>query len=298
MSTNVIFIESNLNMYQFKSQHMVNRYVAFISSRPIRRKRSKDTQVHHILPRSMYPDLEKDKRNLIRLTHREHFIAHWMLWKIFGHGPMSKAFFFMNNLHGMKICSKVYDSIVTDHIHSVSGEHAQMWGKFGGNHVAYGNKHTEDHKRRMSVINKERWANMTEEELTSNSAMRKIVMNRPETRQLLRDQKLGDKNPNYGMDITNSLSEEDNKRREENARQATRDYHAARPAWTKVEPNSPSDILWKNAADIIADSRGCTLIAKEYTGDKKWFNVVLRIKKRGNAGWVPSEDPSWCERYD
>ena len=37
---------------------------------------------HHIYPRSVWPELEKDQTNLVYLTAREHFICHYLLCKM------------------------------------------------------------------------------------------------------------------------------------------------------------------------------------------------------------------------
>jgi len=70
------------------------RYIRFIESRP-ERKLVKETgyEIHHIIPKSL-GGADEDY-NLIKLTYREHFIAHLILWKLYGRGPMCKAFFFM-----------------------------------------------------------------------------------------------------------------------------------------------------------------------------------------------------------
>ena len=48
---------------------------------------------HHILPKSMGGTDEEE--NIIALTYREHFIAHWMLWKIHRNQEMADAFWLM-----------------------------------------------------------------------------------------------------------------------------------------------------------------------------------------------------------
>jgi hypothetical protein len=48
------------------------------------------TERHHILPRSMGGTDEPD--NLVKLTAREHFIAHWLLWRIHRTREMAYAF--------------------------------------------------------------------------------------------------------------------------------------------------------------------------------------------------------------
>lgn len=76
--------------YDVNSHHW-QRYKRFIASR-----QTSDGYVerHHIYPRSMFPQKANDADNIIALTAREHFLAHWMLHKAFG-GQMSQAFMFM-----------------------------------------------------------------------------------------------------------------------------------------------------------------------------------------------------------
>ena len=67
------------------SEH--NKYYTWyklICQRATRRVLPKDlySEVHHILPRSLYPEYANDQNNLVRLTAREHFICHWLLTKI------------------------------------------------------------------------------------------------------------------------------------------------------------------------------------------------------------------------
>ena len=51
-------------------------------------------EVHHIVPRSLGGSNDKD--NLISLTPRQHYIAHWMLARALG-GSAARAFFMMSN---------------------------------------------------------------------------------------------------------------------------------------------------------------------------------------------------------
>jgi hypothetical protein len=50
---------------------------------------------HHIIMKSMGGTNDKD--NLVLLTPREHFLAHWLLFKIYGNAESSRAFFLMSN---------------------------------------------------------------------------------------------------------------------------------------------------------------------------------------------------------
>ena len=76
--------------YPFNPHHL-ERYLRFIRSRV---QSDGYVERHHIYPRSMFPQLADDPKNLIPLTAREHFIAHWMLHKAFG-GKMTNAFMYM-----------------------------------------------------------------------------------------------------------------------------------------------------------------------------------------------------------
>jgi len=64
---------------------------------------------HHIVPRSMGGSNDKD--NLVRLSPRLHFVAHWMLWKAFQNAKMANAFWTMACCNGERINSKTYDTV-------------------------------------------------------------------------------------------------------------------------------------------------------------------------------------------
>lgn len=66
------------------SYHYFNRYLKFISSKYGKNEKTKFTERHHIVPISLNKNLKKCPENIIILTPREHFIAHYMLGKAFG----------------------------------------------------------------------------------------------------------------------------------------------------------------------------------------------------------------------
>jgi len=82
------------------------------------------SEKHHIIPKSMGGT--DDRSNLIALTPRQHFVAHWMLWKTYG-GSMGRAFFMMSNFgkYG-KVNSHTYAMARADYSKQVS---IQMTGK-------------------------------------------------------------------------------------------------------------------------------------------------------------------------
>nr|QMP83473.1 MAG: hypothetical protein [Caudoviricetes sp.] len=85
--------------------HYLNRYIRFISSRNSRMLNPTDvTEIHHILPKAkeMFPEykkLRKFKWNAIKLTLREHYIAHLLLYKTFNNQSTILALKFMIDYH-------------------------------------------------------------------------------------------------------------------------------------------------------------------------------------------------------
>lgn len=77
--------------------HYKNRYDKFINYIKNKEPRSTVyTENHHIIPRCMKG--KDDESNMIRLTLREHFLAHWLLWKSYPtYLPLVSAFLQMNN---------------------------------------------------------------------------------------------------------------------------------------------------------------------------------------------------------
>jgi DNA-binding CsgD family transcriptional regulator len=69
-------------------------------------------EIHHMVPKSMGGS--NNKENLVNLTPREHFLAHWLLWKIHRNRQMSMAFFSMcqyrkGERKNFKISSRSYE---------------------------------------------------------------------------------------------------------------------------------------------------------------------------------------------
>lgn len=93
---------------------------------------------HHILPVSLFGDYKKNKKNLIKLTGRQHFIAHFILAKMYG-GGMLYAF----NI--MRRCGKT--SILYN---SFRKEFSQLQSELAKNH-----KWTEEQRRNHMAIMKD-----------------------------------------------------------------------------------------------------------------------------------------------
>mgnify|MGYP002507823839 CR=1 FL=1 len=123
----------------------VSRYIRFISTRnpPDKLKgRAKGYERHHILPRSL-GGLDVAE-NLIKLTPREHFIAHILLWKAYGE-KMTKALWYMSNRDGYKsLTSRQYENLRLEQAEESS--RTNKGRLVGDKNPMYGKNHTEDWK--------------------------------------------------------------------------------------------------------------------------------------------------------
>lgn len=113
------------------------------------------TERHHILPRSMGGNDHKD--NLVTLTGREHFIIHWLLFKIHKNPSMTYAFFAMTNKGNTT--QKRYTSWSFHYARQAiasfmslhrSGENHPFYGVTGENNPHFGMKRSEATKALLS----------------------------------------------------------------------------------------------------------------------------------------------------
>jgi len=103
-------------MNTIKNQLYLTRYSKFINSCKLRTYIGY-TENHHILPKSMGGSNEPS--NIIKLSAREHFIAHWMLWKAYQNKEMTFAFWSMKmspkGKRTFKLTSKTYSILKEQH---------------------------------------------------------------------------------------------------------------------------------------------------------------------------------------
>jgi len=107
-----------MNIYQLpdpKSTHYLNRYIKFITFAKKSAVGDKYVESHHILPQSMGGLNDND--NLVKLSARQHYLAHWMLWKAYKSKEMTFAFFSMSNQSNQyqgrnrRINSRIYENL-------------------------------------------------------------------------------------------------------------------------------------------------------------------------------------------
>lgn len=102
------------------NSHYLNRYITFIEN--CQRKnvdREGYVEKHHICPKAkdmfpQYASFNKHPWNCAKLTARQHFIAHMLLWKAYKNRSMTRAFGVMCNYNEIKN-SKIYESLKIDY---------------------------------------------------------------------------------------------------------------------------------------------------------------------------------------
>lgn len=142
--------EKSLNILDPVSVHMLNRYIKLIKhAKTLNITECKET--HHIVPKSMGG--RDDLENLVDLTPRLHYIAHYMLWKAFRNRKMAFAFHIMihgdpNRTRYTKVNSRTYDRLTTD---------CRELSK-GVDHPMYGKKRTEESKvNQRNAVKGKKW---------------------------------------------------------------------------------------------------------------------------------------------
>lgn len=116
----------NMAIHKVKSIHYFERYLKLLEwFTTINKSTNKGIYLesHHLLPKAddMFPEYKSFKDypwNKVRLTARQHFIAHWVLWKAFGGSQIYAFRCFIdqidcknNKRRDLKVTSKVYEEL-------------------------------------------------------------------------------------------------------------------------------------------------------------------------------------------
>ena len=130
---------------------------------------------HHILPRSMCGD--DSENNLVYLTAREHFLAHWLLWRI--HRNRQTAFAFWN------MCTRNSRQEKSS-FSSISYQEAkESWintSDFKGEkNPMFGRKHSEKTRQQLSIKAKNRTSNGMKDRKHTEESIIKMRENRKGT---------------------------------------------------------------------------------------------------------------------
>lgn len=130
---------SNWNVLEVNKHYFI-KYLNFINA--IKSKGNRClyySEKHHIIPRSINKSLEKCQDNIIILSAREHFIAHYMLLKLFLYNTpektkMSNALFYIMSISkqkvgkDIKVNSRIYEQIRKEFSSAHSGKLNSRYG--------------------------------------------------------------------------------------------------------------------------------------------------------------------------
>lgn len=130
----------------------LNLYNSLIEHRRTNPLKEGYFEKHHIIPKSMGGG--NNKENLVKLTAREHFLAHRLLAKIYG-GVLWNAYWMMchkNTSSGknIQVTSRQYETGRINHSIQVSNSFS------GVNHPLYGSVMSEETKRKIGDANRGR----------------------------------------------------------------------------------------------------------------------------------------------
>lgn len=99
---------------------------------------------HHIIPKCLGG--KDDKENIVDLTAREHYLCHWLLWKIHKSSKLAHAFWKMMSIGpGQEriYTSHAYNSAKAAHV-------SEMRTLVGSKNHFYGKKHSQETKNLLS----------------------------------------------------------------------------------------------------------------------------------------------------
>ena len=103
-----------------------------------------ETERHHVLPQSMYPEyinLTEHKWNGVHLTHREHFICHWLLSKMVSGSNKFKMLLALQMMQRINKKRKRYSTKITSRAYAklkVELSKCQSERNFGKNNSMFG----------------------------------------------------------------------------------------------------------------------------------------------------------------
>ena len=169
---------------------------------------------HHILPRCLYPQYAKESQNLVLLTAREHFVAHYYLIHMFNSKDLDYAYWRMcTDKRGRQITADEYElgkqraALRSSELNKGKCMTPETKQKLSDS--LKGRKHSEETKKKIGE--KHKGQHLSEQQKRHLSEIKTGLPGTPWTeqqKQKLRDQRMGEGNPMYNKINKNFMTDE------------------------------------------------------------------------------------------
>lgn len=243
---------------------------------------------HHIVPKSICPLLKKSQNNIVYLTAKNHFLAHYYIWKWFKEELQEKKWarsmcFALNRMKRQLLISNdneklsdLYDEVRREMSKSLKGRKLSEKTKLKMSEARKGKHHTEETKRKLSKANKGR---KLSEEIKQKMRIPKSELHKQHLRESFKNRDYnGEKNPMYCKDFQEYMSKEDIEKRKQNCRNARLGKinitdGVSRKMWDKNTPIPEGWIKWEMNESMRDKMRKVqnTKVIYQYTLDLKFI---------------------------
>lgn len=111
------------------NRHYLNKYIRFLAGCQTKNSTAVRLEKHHICPKAadmfpQYRNLRTHTWNVVKLTSRQHIIAHYMLMKAYPDKSSQRyALWAMNNESVSKINSRLFETVRSAFVETVSDRH-------------------------------------------------------------------------------------------------------------------------------------------------------------------------------
>lgn len=270
------------------SDYLIRRYSSVINKGQV----FSGGEVHHVLPRSLYPEFSNETGNLVRLSPKAHFISHLLLWKITNTKEMLFAFNCMRITKGVLKNSNTYQKSKEEFYSEI--------GKLASARMKTNNPmFREEIRNKLSERNKGKVVSQAQREKSSESLKKRWkerghprsgVVVTEETRAKISaantGKNEGELNPFFGKVHT------------EESKKIMSEKKLGRMPWEMNRFNKKNTPFYLNA-DLVYSAWVSGIKAKELCqeifGDDRYINCVQPITNRFKDGWVPSQCHKWLE---
>lgn len=256
-------------------------YTSLISKRksyPLKKSKDLYTELHHIVPRCLGGTDESG--NLVRLTTREHFLAHKLLVRIHGTRELRYALFLMgHSREGVHLTSREFEDLRKCYAETVKERNLK-------------------NRSFMSSLMKERWKDPSHRKSVTVAAKDNAVRQ-------WRDEAHRELVSTINSNLTTKMWEDEHYERK--TKEGRKRFFETNP-WPWQRPRSkPTKHIWSLAPtfyELYMDDSlvvkgkgyGCVRFSNDFCNGK-YENIFSRMARMFKGGWNPQECPAYLEEF-